>query len=396
VRPTPLRLLLAGPVVAAVLLGTALTWLASVTARTLRERDSAVRQGMLLRLGHDLEAELRESGPEDAGATLRAFLTEHADAVAGVELSGPHGLLVREGTVGSNALEQPAMLGPGWRSVMGTMGHGAGPGRGTPARLRLQPVPGLGTAGSLARVVMAGAVVASVVLVAFSLLAVAGLAQRQRLAAAQADRRRLEVLAMAGAGLAHRIRNPLGAIKGTTQMLLEGGAPQAEARARRILEATERVELLLGRLLAFARPPQASPETLDLAAIAGRVAGRSPGAVRVIARGPVAAWADEEHTESILEELLANARAFDPAGELEVEVRHEGRLAVAEVRDRGPGLAVDPERAFEPYVTTRPDGTGLGLAIVRALAQANGGEAVLGPRPGGGCAARLTLPDRRP
>jgi signal transduction histidine kinase len=102
--------------------------------------------------------------------------------------------------------------------------------------------------------------------------------------------------------------------------------------------------------------------------------------------------ADREHVETILEELLANARAFDPAGTAEVAVRRHGARALLEVLDRGPGLDLDPASAFEPYVTSRVDGTGLGLAIVRALAVANGGSATLGPRPEGGCVATLSLP----
>jgi len=117
--------------------------------------------------------------------------------------------------------------------------------------------------------------------------------------------------------------------------------------------------------------------------------------VRVTATEAVSAWADEEHVESVVEELLANARAFDPEGELDVEVRRAGRQAVVEVSDRGPGLAVEPERAFDPYVTTRPEGTGLGLAIVRALARASGGDVTLAPRRGGGTVARLSVPAAR-
>ena len=391
-RAPSFRLLLAVPVIAAAVLGVALVWLAAVAAHTLRERDDAVRQGVLLRLGHELETDLREAGPDEAAATLDRFLAAHAEALAGVELVGPQGVIAGKGTLGPTASEQPAMLGPRWRPAGGMMGRGAGPGRGTLGTLRLQPVKSLGASDRLASVMMAGAAVAAVGLVAFALFGVAGLAQRQRLAAADAERRRLEVVALAGAGLAHRLRNPLAGIKGTTQLLLEGAPPPTEARARRILEASERIEVLLARLLAFARPPEASPETLDLVALAERVAGRTPGGVRVSSRGAVPAWADGEHVESILEELLGNARAFDPDGELEVEVRREGPVAVAEVRDRGAGLAVHPERAFDPYVTTRPEGAGLGLAIVRALANANGGNATLAARAGGGCVARLELP----
>jgi two-component sensor histidine kinase len=395
VRQPPLRVLVAMPVIAAVLLGAGLTWLASVTSRTLRERDDAVRQGVLLRLGHDLEGELREAGPAEAASTVERFLAEHGREVSGVALVGADGVIAQAGRVSDQAQAQPAMLGPAWRPLGGGMGRGRGPGRGTPPTLRLQPTDALGSAGRLAGVVVVGSLAAALGLVAFSLLAVAGLAQRQRLAAAEAEHRRLEVLALAGAGLAHRIRNPLAAIIGTTQLLLEGAVPPADARARRILEASQRIDALLGTLLAFARPPEATPEAVDLAILATRVLGRTPGRTRLIARGPVPVWADGEHVESILEELLSNARAFDPEGELEVEARSDGDLAVAEVRDRGPGLAVDPERAFDPYVTTRPEGTGLGLATVRALARANGGEITLASRRDGGCVARLALPAER-
>ena len=394
-RQAPLRVLVATPVIAAVLLGAGLTWLASVTSRTLRERNDAVRQGVLLRLGHDLESELREVGPGEAASTVERFLADHGREISGIALVGAEGVIAQSGRVGAGAQDQPAMLGPAWRPLGGGFGRGRGPGRGTPPTLRLQPTETLGSAGRLARVVVVGAVVAALGLVTFSLFAVAGLAQRQRLAAAEAEHRRLEVLALAGAGLAHRIRNPLAAIIGTTQLLLEGATPPADARARRILEASQRIDALLGALLAFARPPEASPEVVDLAALATRVLGRTAGRARLVARGAVPAWADSEHVESILEELVANARAFDPDGELEVEARLDGHRAVAEVRDRGPGLAVDPERAFDPYVTTRPEGAGLGLATVRALARANGGEVTLASRRDGGCVARLVLPAER-
>jgi signal transduction histidine kinase len=245
-------------------------------------------------------------------------------------------------------------------------------------------------------VILAGALTAASALAGFSLLGVAGLVQRQKLTAIQAERQRLEVLANAGAGLAHRIRNPLAGIKGTAQLLVEGATAPVEGRARRILEASERIESLLGRLLDFARPPEPDPAMVDLAALAERVAGRTAGWARLARAEPVSAWADPDHVESIVEELMANAHAFDPEGEIEMTVRRDGRLAILEVWDRGPGLALDAEQAFGPYVTTRPEGTGLGLPIVRALARANGGEVSLTSRAGGGCVARLVVPTQRP
>lgn len=395
-RTPPVRVLVALPVAAALVLGVALTWLAWVAARTLGERDQAVRDGVLLRLGHALEAELRESGAADARSVVRGFLDANADALLGVEIAGPHGVLVSEGSVGAGVFEQRVMLGPGWRGALGAGGGGQGPGRGPQVVLRLQPSDTLGSAGRLAPVILTGALVAAVALVAFAILGVAGLAQRQKLAATQAERERLEVVAGAGAGLAHRIRNPLAGIKGTAQLLAGDPSPGIATRGRRVLEASERIEALLVRLLDFARPSAPDPAVLDLATLCEKVAGRLAGVVRVTASGPVSVWADPEHVESVVEELLGNARTFDPDGELAVAARREGRLGVVEVADRGPGIAVDAEQAFRPYVTTRAEGTGLGLPIVRALARSNGGDVTLSPRPGGGCIARLTLPAERP
>jgi signal transduction histidine kinase len=151
------------------------------------------------------------------------------------------------------------------------------------------------------------------------------------------------------------------------------------------------METILSRLLDFARPPAPQPASFDLATLARDLASRSDG-VDVNAPDAIPVRADRENVETILEELLANARTFDSQGKIDVVVRRHGTNAVLEVADRGPGLDLDPASAFEPYVTSRPDGTGLGLAIVKSLAVANGGTATLAARPGGGCVAALSLP----
>ena len=278
------------------------------------------------------------------------------------------------------------MQGGGYRGGRGSGGRGQ-----TPLRLRLRATPALGRESALARLVLVGGAAAALAVVGLALVAARGMAERQRRQAAEAENQRLATVARAGAGLAHRLRNPLAVVKGTAQ-LLEDRVPEAEReRVERIVSASGRMETILSRLLDFARPPTPQPTTFDLAALAREVASRL-GASTVRVEGASFARADREHVETILEELLANARAFDPGGSIEVSVRIQGARAVLEVADRGPGLALDAASAFEPYVTSRPDGTGLGLAIVNALAAANGGTAMLAPRPGGGCVASLVLP----
>lgn len=406
-RKLPDRGLVAGAVAFAVaLLGTA-----TLASRSLRERDAAVREGLLVRTGHALETLLRGTSPDDAEPALRAFLEEHADVLEGVAIVGPGGLLASAGEDTEGAFEiaaalgrewRPAALGPGAGSAPGPGGgpgggRGLAPGRGPGGRsgpaihLRLRPTPAVGRDSVLAGFVLAGGVAGAAGLVGLALVAARGLDERRRREAAEAEGRRLATVARAGAGLAHRLRNPLAVVKGTAQML-EPRVPEPEReRAARIVAASGRMETILSRLLDFARPPEPQPTTFDLAELARDVAARGGGAT-VRAEGGVPARADREHAETVLEELLANARAFDPSGTVEVAVRRDGAFAVVEVADRGSGLEVDAAAAFEPYVTSRPDGTGLGLAIVRSLAAANGGTATLAGRPGGGCVASLALP----
>ena len=385
------RWLLASPVIVAALLAAALVGVSFVAADSLRARDAAVRDGLLARTGHELEGVLRESGYPDASAALARFASGQGPVVRGIAVASAAGTLVRWGATDGAPFEMPAMLGPGWR---GLGGPGTGPMRGgrSPFSLRLYPAPGTGRAGRLAALLVTGALLAAAGLVASSVFAARGLAERERSQRLESERERLDALALAGAGLAHRVRNPLAAIKGTAQLI--AAQPQAPAgeRAARIVEASVRIETLVSQLLRFARPPEPRAEPFDLASLAREAAARTPGAASVSAEVPVPVRADAGHVADILDELLANARTHDPDGALEIAVGIGPREASVEVRDRGAGLSVDPEELFAPFVTTRPGGTGLGLPTIRVLAHANGGEVRLAAREGGGCVARLTLP----
>ncbi len=395
-------LLFASPVLAALPLAAALVGVSLVAADSLRARDAAVRDGLLARAGHELEARLRNDGPDGAPQALGEFLAAHAALVRGVEVVGPSRTAERRGETEGTPVEMPAMLGPGWRPA-GGFGAMAGPGfaegrRGSgrsPFVLRFYPARGAGAEGGLALALVLGSVAAGAGLVVLSLAAARGLAERARRERLEAERERLDAVALTGAGLAHRVRNPLAAIKGTAQLMADRPGQQVAERSRRIVEASARIEDLVAQILRFARPVEPQPESLDLAALAREAAERAGEGVTVSGTPSVETFADAGHAADVLHELLANARAHDPGGTLAVAVGADGGTAWAEVRDRGPGLSVDPARAFDPYVTGRPGGTGLGLPTVRALARANGGDVTLAAHAGGGCVARLTLPGVR-
>ena len=359
----------------AVLLAIGLVAAGVVTGRTLLQRDAAVREGVLLRAAHELERELREGGPDASASILESFLA--GSPASAVELHTGAGVIARAGMPRGTPLETPLFLGPSWRGIGGGMGMGMGRGQ-PPFRLRIWPATGVGDSSRIAAVATWGAIVAALALLAFAVAAARGAAARQRAEAIDAERQRLEIVSTAGAGLAHRIRNPLATIKATAQLLASQTEAAQRERATRIVDASVRIESLVDELLTFAKPVDVHAEPLDLASIAG-------SGEHVLVR------ADREHVTAALEELIANARnAGDP--DPKIVVRRVGRHGLIEVHDRGTGLQLDPARAFDPYVTTRPDGTGLGLPTIRALIRANGGDVTLTHREGGGAVAAIHLP----
>ena len=222
---------------------------------------------------------------------------------------------------------------------------------------------------------------------------------------AQEEAKRREALAVVGemaAGLAHEVRNPLGAIQGAAQVLLAETDPR---RAREMLEVIEEETARLGRVvgefLDYARPSTRRREAVDLADLARRALRSADAAgqglkssVRVAERTPHAAG-DPDLLQRAVGNILRNAReAAGPRGSVRVEVAPEGSDRVTiRIEDDGPGIPAEAlPRLFQPFFTTKPGGTGLGLALVHRLVEAHGGEVRVEARPAEGAAFTLVLP----
>lgn len=215
----------------------------------------------------------------------------------------------------------------------------------------------------------------------------------RRLELAQAEARRSERLAALGqlsAGLAHEIRNPLGVIKGSAEMLtqkLGQSNPLATELAGYVLTETNRLSALVTRFLDFARPLHADLTPLDISTVLDRalndVAQIWKGApVKVEktyqANLPLVAM-DESLCEQAFVNIIQNAYdAMSPkGGSLRVDVeqarydtRDTSRVEGVEIRiaDSGPGIAPElREQIFNPFVTTKKTGVGLGLSIVSKI-----------------------------
>ncbi len=403
---------------AGLVVASALVILGAAAARALEDRHAVALDGRLLRLAQQVERELRESGPRSAEEVLGERLADAPGLAVGLAILGIDGglqaqvgELTARGTrdvdlhLGRNwhpdardgGGRQQGGMGLGGRGLggmgQGGRGHGGSGQGGMPGlrALRIATDPAaLGQTPS-ERLLLPVTVFSGLVLAALSLLGGRLLARQQHEQQTAAERRRLEILARAGAGLAHQLRTPLATIKGSCQLLLEDTGESGERRLQAAVSQAERMEKMLQQLLDYARPPGAEPAAVDLAAAVAELAGLDVLRVRPEVASGLEARADPEHLREILTNLVDNAlRASDDAVEITAEPR--GRFVEIHVADRGAGPGDDPEGLFEPYVTRRADGTGLGLPIARSLAEANGGRLVLVTRPGGGTSAVLRLP----
>ncbi len=210
----------------------------------------------------------------------------------------------------------------------------------------------------------------------------------RRLEQAQEDARRSERLAALGqmsAGLAHEIRNPLGVIKGSAEMLQKLGEsnPLAIELAGYISTETNRLSALVTRFLDFARPLHADFTPLEITLVLERALhsvlltrkGEDP-LVRVerqyqpnLPQIPL----DESLCEQAFVNLIQNAYdAMSHGGTLRLIAARANSASQdgVEVRieDSGPGIPSElREQIFNPFVTTKKTGVGLGLSIVSRI-----------------------------
>lgn len=392
----------------AMVVAVVLVALAATAADALAERQFLVAEGRLLQVAHGLERDLRLAGPEGGEAVLRAALEREAGFLRGLRLLDLDGSAQLEvGEVGPPSETSPVrvdlFLGPAWhvgpRLPPRDRARGLGGGRRS---LEIALAPDALEPPRVSRLLIPAAAGAALVLVALAVLGGRLLLRRQEQERRAAERRRLEGLARAGAGLAHQLRTPLATLKGSCQLLLEGTEETGpeHRRLRTMVEQSERMDRLLARLLDFARPPKPEPQDVELGSAVAEILvgleglGEGLGErIDLDVPDEIRVRVDPEHLALMVDNLLSNAVASSPAGgriRVWVEPVSRDRVALC-IRDAGPGPGDDPERLFEPYVTSRADGTGLGLPISRALAEANGGSLTLARWKDGGAVARVEL-----
>jgi signal transduction histidine kinase len=206
---------------------------------------------------------------------------------------------------------------------------------------------------------------------------------------AQSDR--LAALGRIAAGVAHEIRNPIGAMRLKAENAIGQPVERQEAALQTVIGQIERLDRLCESLLSVSRPL-----SLDVVEVKARdwleqhrQAFLEMAESRKVQLGATCemeqAVIDPHQLGRALDNLLVNALQHVPeGGRVHVTATVDGERLRLTVSDDGPGVPEEVRaHIFEPFVTSRCGGTGLGLAIVREIVEAHGGTVRLVPSASG-------------
>ena len=203
--------------------------------------------------------------------------------------------------------------------------------------------------------------------------------------------------------LAHEIRNPLGGLRGSAQLLeRELDRPELREYTQVIIKEADRLQVLLDRLLSPNRPPQIAPLNIHevLERVRSLVQAEFPQGIR-IERDYDASLPDlhgdkEQLIQAVLNVVRNAAQALEGQGRIEIRTRAARQVTLAKQRyklalelqvvDNGPGIPEElRERIFYPLVTGRDGGTGLGLTLSQTFVQHHRGTISCDSEPGRTC-----------
>ena len=213
--------------------------------------------------------------------------------------------------------------------------------------------------------------------------------ERRKLEEELHEARRLATLGKMVAAVSHEIKNPLGIVRSTAEILgkrISKVAPGNEKLAEIIVEETTRLDGIVREFLDFARPREPKLTYASLNELVERLVRfmdpefESKGIRTVLELSPALPEIpmDTEQIYQVLMNIVINAiHAMGEGGTLTIKTYPlpHGKTVAVEITDTGKGMAGDKvEQIFTPFFTDKNRGTGLGLAITKNIVEQHGGS----------------------
>ncbi len=215
---------------------------------------------------------------------------------------------------------------------------------------------------------------------------------------------RISTIGRLSGSIVHDLRNPLAAIYGGAEMLVDAELPPSHVKrlAGNIYRASRRIQELLQDLLNVSRGKTCAPELCRLREVASAAceslaATAEAQAVTVGLSIPpeIEVPLDRSRMERVFVNLVANAlEAMPGGGAIEISAALENGSVVVQVKDDGPGIAPEIKaKLFQPFVSAgKRNGLGLGLALTRQTVLEHGGDMWADSEPGRGARFSIRLP----
>ena len=220
--------------------------------------------------------------------------------------------------------------------------------------------------------------------------------------------RKAEQLAALGAlaaGIAHEVRNPLGSLRGLTELISDNLSPDDHKRlyTENMLKEIDRLNHLVEDILNLAQNPMSNVEPTNISQVLSQCISlarynfpeKDIEVKEVHQPGLPLIPADQERLTQVFLNLLLNAfEASSGGGRIEVRSQESGvKTIIITISDSGPGITLeDLPRIFDPFYTTKEKGTGLGLSIAQNIITAYGGTIEAESAPGQGATFKVVLP----
>jgi signal transduction histidine kinase len=215
---------------------------------------------------------------------------------------------------------------------------------------------------------------------------------------------RISTIGRLSGSIVHDLRNPLAAIYGGAEMLVDADLPPAHVKrlAGNIYRASRRIQEMLQDLLNVSRGKQSPPETCRLREVASAAceslaaAAEHHGVVLSLQIPPdLDVPVERSRVERVFANLIGNAlEAMQGGGEVLITAELLDGAAVIHVEDNGPGIAPEiRSKLFQPFVSAgKRNGLGLGLALSRQTVMDHGGDMWVESHPGRGARFSFRLP----